>query len=174
MDGGTESIKGYVSLIHGGEKPVYKIVGNASEEVNQIIEWIVECKQNNIALKDICVAAPSMGMMKEIQTRFHTDGTPYRVLKGTVKSGVQDGISLCTLHSLKGLEFKVVILMDINERNIPSIATDSYPFSGMDALDKKEFLSAKRSLLYVAITRARQLVYMVGFGEPTGLLKQSI
>ena len=55
-------------------------------------------------------------MMKEIQTRFHTDGTPYRVLKGTVKSGVQDGISLCTLHSLKGLEFKVVILMDINER----------------------------------------------------------
>ena len=174
MDGGTESISGYVSLIHGGEKPVYKIVDNASEEVNQIIEWIEECKQNNIALKDICVAAPSMGMMKEIQTRFHTDGTPYRVLKGTVKSGVQDGISLCTLHSLKGLEFKVVILMDINERNIPSIATDSYPFSGMDALDKKEFLSAKRSLLYVAITRARQLVYMVGFGEPTGLLKQSI
>ena len=174
MDGGTESISGYVSLIHGGEKPVYKIVGNASEEVNQIIEWIEECKQNNIALKDVCVAAPSMGMMKEIQTRFHTDGTPYRVLKGTVKSGVQDGISLCTLHSLKGLEFKVVILMDINERNIPSIATDSYPFSGMDALDKKEFLSAKRSLLYVAITRARQLVYMVGFGEPTGLLKQSI
>ena len=40
MDGGTESISGYVSLIHGGEKPVYKIVGNASEEVNQIIEWI--------------------------------------------------------------------------------------------------------------------------------------
>ena len=31
MDGGTESIKGYVSLIHGGEKPVYKIVDNASE-----------------------------------------------------------------------------------------------------------------------------------------------
>lgn len=38
MDGGTESMKGYVSLIHGGENPVYKIVGNASEEVSQIIE----------------------------------------------------------------------------------------------------------------------------------------
>ena len=76
MDGGTESMKGYVSLIHGGEKPVYKIVGNASEEVSQIIEWIEECKQSNIALKDICVAAPSMGLMKEFQTRLHTDGTP--------------------------------------------------------------------------------------------------
>ena len=57
------------------------------------------------------------------------------------------------------------------ERNIPSKATDSYPFNGMDVLEKKEFLSSKRSLLYVAITRARQLVYMVGYGEPCGLLE---
>ena len=41
----------------------------------------------------------------------------------------------------------------------------------MDVLEKKEFLSSKRSLLYVAITRARQLVYMVGYGEPCGLLE---
>ena len=43
--------------------------------------------------------------------------------------------------------------------------------NGMDVLEKKEFLSSKRSLLYVAITRARQLVYMVGYGEPCGLLE---
>ena len=174
MDGGTESIKGYVSLIHGGEQPVYKMANNASEEVNQVIEWIEECRQSNIELKDICVAAPSMGLMKEFQTRLHTDGTAYKVLKGTSKQGSQSGISLCTLHSLKGLEFKVVILMGINERNIPSKATDGYPFNGMDALDKKEFLSSKRSLLYVAITRARQLVFMVGFGEPCGLISSII
>lgn len=170
MDGGTESMKGYVSLIHGGEQPVYKMASNASEEVSQVIEWIEECKQSNIELKDICVAAPSMGLMKDFQTRLHTDGTAYKVLKGTSKQGSQSGISLCTLHSLKGLEFKVVILMGINERNIPSKATDGYPFNGMDALDKKEFLSSKRSLLYVSITRARQLVFMVGIGEPCGLL----
>lgn len=173
MDGGTESIKGYLSLIHDGEKPEYRIVGNASEEVCQIVEWIEECKQNNIALKDICLAAPSMGLMKELQTRLHTEGTPYKVLKGTTRQGSQDGLSLCTLHSLKGLEFKVVILMDINERNMPSKETDAYPFTGMDALDKKEYLSAKRSLLYVAITRARQLVFIVGFGEATGLLNMT-
>lgn len=171
MDGGTESMKGYVSLIHGGEQPVYKMASNASEEVSQVIEWIEECKQSNIELKDICVAAPSMGLMKDFQTRLHTNGTAYKVLKGTSKQGSQNGISLCTLHSLKGLEFKVVILMGINERNIPSKATDGYPFNGMDALDKKEFLSSKCSLLYVSITRARQLVFMVGIGEPCGLLE---
>ena len=171
MDGGTESIKGYVSLIHGGEKPLYKIVDNANEEVSQAIEWIKDCTNDNILLKDICIAAPNMGQMKDLQSYLHTNGIAYKILKGTSKQGSHDGISLCTLHSLKGLEFRVIILMGINERNIPSKVSEGYPFSGMDALEKKEFLSSKRSLLYVAITRARQLVYMVGYGTPTDLLK---
>ena len=174
MDGGTESMNGYVSLIHGGEKPIYRMVGSASDEVSQIIEWINECVHSNIVPNDICVAAPSMGLMKDLQSYMHSNGVVYKILKGTTKQGSSNGISLCTLHSLKGLEFKVVILMGINERNIPSKVAEGYPFSGMDALDKKEFLSSKRSLLYVAITRARQLVYLVGYGEPCGLLSSII
>ena len=174
MDGGTESMNGYVSLIHGGEKPIYKIVGNATDEVTQTAEWVNECINNQINANDICIAAPSMGLMKELQSYLHTNGIAYKVLKGTSKQGASNGISLCTLHSLKGLEFKVVVLIGINERNIPSKVTEGYPFTGMDALDKKEFLSSKRSLLYVAITRARQLVYMVGYGEPCGLLNSII
>ena len=170
MDGGVESTKGYVSLIHSGEKPQYVMVSNATEEVAQVVEWIKECKSSGIALKDICVAAPSMGLMKELQTRLHTDGFPYKVLKGTKRQGASDGVSLCTFHSLKGLEFKAVILMGVNERNVPSKATEAYPFNGMDALEKKEFLSSKRSLLYVAITRARGLAYLIGYGAPCGLV----
>ena len=170
MDGGTESMNGYVSLIHGGEKPIYKIVGNATDEVNQTVEWVNECINNQISANDICIAAPSMGLMKDLQSYLHTNGIAYKVLKGTSKQGANNGISLCTLHSLKGLEFKVVVLIGVNERNIPSKVTERYPFTGMDALDKKEFLSSKRSLLYVAITRARQLVYIVGYGEPCGLV----
>lgn len=58
-----------------------------------------------------------------------------------------------------------------NERNIPSKATEGYPFNGMDVLEKKEFLSGRRSLLYVAVTRVRGLVYMVGLGEPCHLVE---
>ena len=76
--------------------------------------------------------------------------------------------------SASGSDFKVVVLIGINERNIPSKVTEGYPFTGMDALDKKEFMSSKRSLLYVAITRAGQLVYMVVYGEPCGLVESII
>lgn len=171
LDGGKESTKGYVSLIHDGVAPQYKIVSDANAEVEQVIEWLYECLDNGIKLSEICIAAPSMQLLKGIQTRLHRDGTEYRVLKGEQKQGSTNGVDLCTFHSLKGLEYRVIILTDVNERNLPSKETEGYPFSGMDNASKKEFLSAKRSLLYVAITRARQLVYIVGFGEPTELLK---
>ena len=172
MDGGKENLKGYVSLIHEGEVPQYRIVVDANAEVQQVIDWMKECLDSDIKLSEICIAAPSMNLLKDMQSRLHHDGTDYRVLKGSKRQGsTKGGVDLCTLHSLKGLEYRVIILMGINERNIPSRVKEGYPFSGMDKVAQKEFLSAKRSLLYVAITRARQLVYMVGFGEPTGLLK---
>lgn len=174
MDGGTESTNGYVSLIHGGEKPKYVMVSNATEEVDQVIAWIQSCKDAGIPLKDICVAAPIKGLMKELQIRIHADGLPYKDLKGTKKHGSKDGVSLCTFHSIKGLEFKVVILMGVNERNVPSRPSSSYPFDAMDVIGKKEFLSSRRSLLYVAITRARGLAFMVGYGEPCGMLENLI
>ena len=170
MDGGQETTKGYVSLIHNGEVPIYKMVGDANAEVEQVISWLGECLKNNIKLHEICMAAPSMQLMKSLQSRLHRDGTAYRILKGSQKQGCTEGVDLCTFHSLKGLEYRVIILIGVNERNMPSKVSDGYPFSGMDKVAQKEFLSSKRSLLYVAITRARQLVFITGFGEKCGLL----
>ena len=172
MDGGKESTNGYVALIHDGVAPQYKMVSDANAEVDQAMEWLEECQANDIKLSEICIAAPSMQLLKNIQSRLHRDGKEYRVLKGAQKQGCTDGIDLCTFHSLKGLEYRVIILIDVNERNIPSKVREGYPFSGMDKVAQKEFLSAKRSLLYVAITRARQLVFITGFGEKCELIKQ--
>ena len=172
MDGGKESTKGYVSLIHNGESPQYIMVDDANTEVEQVVTWLKECQENGIKLCEICVAAPSMQLMKALQSRLHGDGTEYRVLKGAQKQGSTNGVDLCTFHSLKGLEYRVIILTGVNERNLPSEAKDGYPFSGMDKVTQKEYLSSKRSLLYVAITRARQLVFMTGYGERCKLLAE--
>jgi len=72
---------------------------------------------------------------------------------------------------LKGLEFRIVILVGVTERSMPSKETSSKPFSMMDGPERKEYLMGIRSLLYVAITRARQMVFISGWGEATGLLE---
>ena len=118
MDGGKENLKGYVSLIHEGEAPQYRIVVDANAEVQQVIDWMKECLDSDIKLSEICIAAPSMNLLKDMQSRLHHDGTDYRVLKGSKRQGsTKGGVDLCTLHSLKGLEYRVIILMGINERN---------------------------------------------------------
>ncbi len=60
MDGGKESMNGYVSLIHDGVAPLYRIVDDANAEVQQVVEWMDECQESGIKLSEICIAAPNM------------------------------------------------------------------------------------------------------------------
>ncbi len=174
MDGGAESLSGYVSLIRNGERPQYLIAADAAAEMQQVVDWVDECIGSGIQPAEICIAAPSANMLKEIEKRLHADGRAYRMIKGTQKQGNAEGLNLCTCHSLKGLEFRVVILTSVNERNYPSRISKGYPFNQMDAAGQKEHLQRSRSLLYVALTRARQLAYMVGTGEATGLVQLTV
>lgn len=171
LDGGEENNKGYISLVHG-EKPSYVICDSSAAEVHQILEYIKLCTENaNIKLEDICIASRTRQLFRDVENTLHKNNIKYcEIVKGA-KKGDKDGISLSTLHALKGLEYRVVILIGINEKSMPSDATQSPIFCSMDAAERKEYLAGIRSLLYVAITRARQMVFITGYGEPTKLLE---
>lgn len=169
MDGGEENNKGYVSLMHG-EKPSYHVFASSKEEVEYVLQAIAESENNGISLNDICIAARTRALYKDVADNLHQHDIKYHELKGGSSTGDKDGISLCTFHSLKGLEFRIVILVGVTERSMPSKETQGKPFSMMDAPERREYLMGIRSLLYVAITRARQMVFISGWGEATGLL----
>ena len=170
MDGGEENNKGYISLVHG-EKPCYRIFASSNEEVEYVMKVVAECENNGISLNHICIAARTRALYKDVVDGLHHNDIPYQELKGGNATGNKEGISLCTFHSLKGLEFRIVILVGVTERSMPSKETSGKPFSIMDVPERKEYLMGIRSLLYVAITRARQMVFISGWGEATGLLE---
>lgn len=60
----------------------------------------------------------------------------------------KDRISLLTIHKSKGLEFKCVIIIGCNEGIIPPLNISN------------ETKAEERRLLYVAITRAREILYI--------------
>lgn len=62
---------------------------------------------------------------------------------------VQDGITVSTLHSTKGLEYKKVFIMDINEGMIP------YHKAVLEADIEEE-----RRLFYVGMTRAKENLHL--------------
>ena len=69
-----------------------------------------------------------------------------------------DQVTLVTLHGAKGLEFPVVFLVGVEEELLPHKRT-LYP-DGPDVLDANPDLGEERRLMYVGITRARELLYL--------------
>ena len=58
------------------------------------------------------------------------------------------GVNLMTIHKAKGLEFKCVFIISLNDGIIPSNLKDN------------NLLEEERRLLYVAITRAKEYLYL--------------
>ena len=170
LDGGEENNKGYISLVHG-ERPSYKIFQSGIDEVKQVLHYLDICETEGIHAKDICIASKTRAMYKDVQDELHRKGVKYCEVKNGDRKGDKEGLSFSTFHSLKGLEFRVVILIGVTERSMPSVVSSNYPFMEMDAAEQKEYLANIRSLLYVAITRARQIVFITGYGEKTRLLE---
>ncbi len=103
----------------------------------------------------------------------------------------RDEVRVMTVHGAKGLEADIVILPDTT--GVPSLAVDKgnllytddgvlYPLADKDAPEavraakeaaKARMLEEHRRLLYVALTRARDRLYICGFEGKTGLRPQS-
>ena len=70
--------------------------------------------------------------------------------QATKQASEKKGITISTLHSIKGLEFDAVFLMDVNEGSLPyhKAVTESS-------------IEEERRLFYVGITRARKFLWIL-------------
>lgn len=166
FDGEAEKLDGYVSLMHGPQ-PEYNVYPSPQEEQNAVLKFIKECHEGGISYKDIAIANPRRDGLRDFQSSLHISGMPYKNLENS-DSGDIDGIVLSTMHNMKGLEFKVVIITGINHNSFPS---KPYNWNGMDKREQTNHMMNQRSLMYVAITRAMQKVLIAGVGEKSELLK---
>ena len=102
---------------------------NIAELFNQIIEFENEEVENNLEnyLENITLSSDIDGLDES-----------------------EDSIKLMTLHSAKGLEFKVVFLVGMEEGIFP----------GSKSIETKKDLEEERRLFYVGITRAKEYLYL--------------
>lgn len=162
FDEEEESLKGYLSLFHG-EKPVYQVFDDFSKETGFIINEIntlTSEHESSINPSDIVIATRTQNSLKTFITAFHQQKIPYYHLRDEI--GVREGVHFCTFHSLKGLEYKVVLLADISEQTYP-LKPSSY--TSWSAEKKERYLKSEKSLLYTAMTRAIARLYLTGTGR---------
>jgi superfamily I DNA/RNA helicase len=80
--------------------------------------------------------------------------------KGGALGGISSGIVVTNYHQLKGLEFDHVVIFGLDDKTFPDRYLDK-----VLADDIKEEENTLRKLLYVAMTRAKESLTIVG-GEP--------
>lgn len=103
--------------------------------------------------------------------------TAYQILdKRNEHKVLEPGIKIVTCFSAKGLEFDVVIIPMLDADKYPQLSSDFAPYQTIDAEILEDKMNKERNLLYVAITRAREKLFMfAGDGsirKPSPLLSE--
>lgn len=147
-----------------GSPPIYRYFRENQQQLNFLIDEI-EILKNNYELSDICIVAREHQSLNSVLSYFKAHEVPCEHLSKEGQNFQTTAVKLVTMHSIKGLEFKVIFIIDLNHDVIPS----RY-FSSFD--DPEAFDSDERKLLYVGMTRANELLYMSTVGKPSKFISE--
>jgi superfamily I DNA/RNA helicase len=162
-----EKIQGYTSLSYGPE-PSYKHFNNLIDEIQFVENKIQELIDTGLYLpEDICIAAKRNDDIQKFHSHFHTAGYKIRKIEKNNELSLPEHLSTSTFHSLKGLEFKVIFLVGLNAN------TFLKPRTYASDEEKKETEKRDKALLYVAMTRAKMLLYISGNGSKSTILHKT-
>ena len=164
LDGGVDSMTGYRSL-RSGPEPRVQHCERLEEERDLILETIRTWLESTPA-EDICLGARTNDLIHRYAEVLAQANIPHVQIKGEA-TPAKSGVRLATMHRLKGLEFKKVLLAGVQAGEVPLELRESALADEASAEDHEK---RERCLLYVAMTRARDELVITGFGGKSAFL----
>lgn len=166
LDEGIDSLKGERSL-RSGAPPNIRLFPDITAEARHIADLIRAWIDDGIDPSDICVAARTGDLIdKHYAPALRAHGLD-TVLIDTDLEKLPPGVRIATMHRVKGLEFPRMILAGIQKGTMPY---EDAAYTARDDLARQLHDEGERKLLYVASTRARDLLVITGHGERSPLL----
>lgn len=167
LDGGLDQQKGYMSLTHG-QTPAVNVFSSLGEEIAFLSSYIGKLQEEGTALESICVVARTKRLLQSYIDQLSGAGfTTYEIKRNIAEQRDKPGVRLATMHRVKGLEFENVIIVGANKGILPlEAAVDD----AEDAVAQRNAETRERSLLYVALTRARRAAVITAYGQLTPFL----
>lgn len=167
LDDGVDVGDRCQSLTHG-EKPAVKSFKDAGKELQFIIDEIKKLQNGGVALSNICVVARTKKLVDDYIAQFTKAGIrSYAIRRNKKDDRSLEGLRVATMHRVKGLEFQYVFVVAVNKRIVPLYSA----INRTDAISEAETMTAEKSLLYVALTRAQKGVYVTSYGKKSEFLK---
>ena len=143
-------------------------VSNFHEEQQQILSLLSKMKDANIPMESICIVGRTNEIIEDYASVFEENGVVfYKISRSNALDNRKRGVRLATMHRVKGIEFDYVILVSVCDGIVPY---ESILSAQENEIDRQNVLQKERSLLYVALTRARKAIFITGYEKLSSLL----
>ncbi|MDA0699609.1 MAG: hypothetical protein O3A02_00150 [bacterium] len=157
VDGETQERRGTISVFDGPEPRVERFA-DADSEARAVGAWLSERVAAGARPHEIGVFVRHEGLFERAHAALAHAG-----LEGTVLDDAanppEGHVALATMHRAKGLEYRAVAVVACDEDVLP-LADRLATASDMNEL--QEVHETERHLLYVAVTRARDELWVSG------------
>lgn len=130
-----------------GSRPIIVRCATLNEELMFVAREIAFLMvYDHYSAKDICVLARTKDYRQRVLDGLKECGIPAREFRADHEEEGFDGVGVSTLHNAKGHEYKAVFIVGMSEGIFPQPSTEE--------------VATERALLYVGMTRARDLLYL--------------
>lgn len=152
----------------GGVRPVLVECASGDDEGAYVLRRISELVESDaLRYGDIGLFGPTNREAKHWVSLLASARIPRADLSASGGPATNE-VKVGTYHRAKGLEFKVVFLPGLDERFLPRQR------AGQDATEFEEERSLSISQLFVAMTRARDALFITTPGSPSPLLVEHL
>lgn len=151
VDGLPERRNGTVSVFDGPE-PVFRLFDDEAAEIEAVAAWLSRCLADGIAPAELAVLVRGVGQVDRARA---------------VLDAVAKPLAIIPMHDAKGLEFRAVAVMAVDEDVLPDPARLA---EVGDLADLEAIGDTERHLLYVACTRARDRLMISGLAPGSEFL----
>jgi len=131
-----------------------------TDDARQAYDHGYDCIAENfkgLRTTTVAMVLPFSRQLYPAQEALEQRGLSVKRTKGAGLGSFDGGVVVTTYHQLKGLEFDHVVIMGLHDAQYPGRLLESSPEE-----EQLEEANLQRRVLYVAMTRARQIVTLVG------------
>ena len=158
LDGGEDNNTQYKSLTHG-QAPLVEPLKSPEDQAGFIKTLLEGSEELN---SSTCVVARTNAEVASIQEHLNRIGVETSIIEPNKADDEKStALKLATVHRVKGLEFDQLILASANQGLVP---LDIALRDKGDKVSKEDAETEERSLVYVAVTRARKKAFILSCG----------
>lgn len=152
----TEGYSAPVRPIKNGDKVKRLVAATPKLAYEQGYDWIAE-NFKRLRATSVAVVLPFTRQLYPAQKSLEKRGLTVKAAKGSSLGNFPGGVVVTTFHQLKGLEFDHVVIMGLHDAQYPGRILES-----IEEEDRDDEIQLLRRVMYVAMTRAKQSVVLIG------------